>query len=95
MNTILWTKRAKEDYEQITDYLLINWGVNTTLKFEQKVDNLLKNLEQHKFLCPASSQKPELRCCVINKSTSMAYEIVDSIIFIVTFFDNRSQNDYN
>jgi len=94
MNTILWTEEAKTSFDSIIDYLLVNWGVKTALEFEEKVDLLINNLEQHLYICPSSIKKPELRRCVVNKRISMVYQVVDTVVFIVNFFDNRSDNKY-
>lgn len=94
MNTILWTIEAKETYDNISDYLHLNWGFDTASKFMEKVSTLINNLKQHTYLCPPSHNKPDFRRCTVNKQISMVYQVVGNAIFIVEFYDNRSNNDY-
>ncbi len=92
---VYWSPHAKESYAAILDHLFQRYSTDTILKIDDKVERLLENLSQNKFLCPKSLQFPEIRCCVINKNLSVAYQVVNgNEIEIITFFHNRSEHGF-
>jgi plasmid stabilization system protein ParE len=89
MNTINWSDLAYLSYTDISNYLTEKFSLNVAIKFDDKVEKLLKNLETFEELCPKYQRRPSLRKCTIDKHVSLLYRIDGKIIQLVTFFDNR------
>ncbi len=96
MYQIIWTATAQSSYEQIWDFVLQKWTMNTVIELDDKVQNLLNSLSQHEHLCPTLENHPNLRKCVISKQSSLIYTIDEDqqIIHIVAFVDNRMEHGY-
>ncbi|MEM8528010.1 MAG: type II toxin-antitoxin system RelE/ParE family toxin [Bacteroidota bacterium] len=94
MNLIIWSPTAQATYLEIIDYLIDNWSLDTALKFDYQVSKLLKSLEQFKHFCPASEKQPSYRRCVVNKQTSLIYQVQNQTISLVTFLNNRAVSSY-
>jgi plasmid stabilization system protein ParE len=92
MYRIAWTPLAFETYQNILDFTLQRWSMDTVLELDEKVQALEILLQTHKHLCPPSKAHPALRRCVITKLTSMLYRVVGNTIQIVAFLDNRSEH---
>lgn len=92
---VYWSPHAKESYAAILDYLSQHYSTDRILAIDDKVEKLLENLSRNKFLCPQSSRFPVVRCCVINKNLSVAYQVVnEQEIEIIAFFNNRSEHGF-
>ncbi len=95
MYNVYWSPHAKESYAAILEQLSQRFSIDTILAIDDKMERLLENLSRNKFLCPKSLHFPEVRCCVINKNLSVAYQVVnENEIEIITFFDNRSEHGF-
>ncbi len=92
MNNIYWSSEAKDSYAAILNYLMDNFSLDIALNVDDKVESLLANLEQHKFLCPASENLPFLRRCVITKNLSLTYRVLENDIELVVFYDSRTNH---
>jgi plasmid stabilization system protein ParE len=93
-NLIYWSPLAEETYLKTLSEILDRWSVKEALAFEAKVESLIKKIKSHKRLCPPSAKQNKLRRCVITHQTSLVYQINDKIIELVSFYDNRSDNQY-
>lgn len=92
MNQLIWTAIAKESYIQIVNFILQKWPVDIVLKLDAEIETLLDKLKANKHLCPVSIMEPATRKCVINKHTSMLYEVQENSVVILLFLDNRSDH---
>lgn len=96
MYQLIWSATAQSSYEQIWDFILQKWTVETVIDLDDKVQNLLEQLSRHEHLCPALEEFPNLRKCVISKQTSLVYAVdtEQKIISIVAFVDNRAKHQF-
>jgi len=93
--TIKWSEKAKEDYFQIIDYLLDNWGKNSAKKFVNTVLHTLDLISKMPTIYPLTKYRKNLRRCIVVKQVSMYYQVNENDIelFIVRFYDNRRNPD--
>lgn len=91
MYQIIWSATAADSYRLITDYVLAKWSIDSVLKLDDKVQELLDSLSIQKHLCPKLEGYPNLRRCVVTKQTSLVYLVDDEnkVVKIVSFIDNR------
>jgi len=92
---IVWSPFSEETYIRTLIFILENWSLKEAEAFENKVESLLERLKTQKHLCPLSEIQKTLRRCVVAPQTSLVYLASnDSIIELVAFFDNRSNQKY-
>lgn len=86
---IIWSPSAKQDLENITDYLMHEWGNRIVLKFLKKLDWILSQIEINPKQYPLIHSKFKLRRCVLTKQNALYYRIKKGDIEIVRIFDTR------
>ncbi len=94
MDNLHWTPEAQESYLQTLDIIFERYSLNASLKWDEKVTNLLKKLSSDKNLCPPSKRLRGLRRCVITEYTSLLYRVKGKQVELITFFDNRSDHPF-
>ena len=92
--SVVWSPTAEETYNHVIGFLMDNYGADTALKIDDKVEKLIQSISTNKHLCPASTAIPTLRRCVISKYLSMVYRIEEDEIAILAFYDNRAKHDF-
>lgn len=85
---IKWTFRAKNDYRLILDYLETNWTKKELLKFTTKTSKIIVQISKTPKAFPSSNKK-NIRKCVLIKQVSIYYRIKKNEIELLTFWDNR------
>jgi plasmid stabilization system protein ParE len=88
--TIFWLDTARESYAAILEYVVNQHGVNTALKMDDKVEQLLELLRFNKHLCPPTNTNLNLRRCTVTKQLSLVYKITEVELELVAFYDNRA-----
>lgn len=86
---IKFTPEAEETYESLIDQLRQRWGDRFVLKFETKVLKCLDTITTTPYLYPVAEENTGVRRCILHKNCSMLYNVYDSTILIVCFWDNR------
>lgn len=94
MYQVYWTDFAKEDYANILNFLQSDYGVDTALKFLDKTEKIVTQIERFPFSFPTSSLNVRIRRAVINKNTSLVYKVNGSDIDILFFWDNRMKESF-
>ena len=84
---IKWSKKAKNRYQNIIEYLNDNWTEKEVIKFIQRTDSLIKTIAANPLSFQASSKK-DIRKAVIGKQNSLFYRIDNDHIYLLTFWDN-------
>ncbi len=90
---IVWTNEAYKTFENIIDYLIINWTKKELQKFQNKLTLLLKQLSKFSQLCPMSKIIP-YRKCVLTSHSSLIYKIENNTLILITFLPNRSLHNF-
>lgn len=93
MYKINWSPLARDSYLHILNYLMEEWSLDVAIAFDEKADGLIEKLKKHKYLCPAAKNR-RFRRCVINKHTSLVYEVAGDTINLIAFYDNRSSIEF-
>jgi len=88
--TVSISERAKQNLEQVIDYLEANWSDKVLSDFLRKLHEQTELLKQNPFMYAASEAKPDIRKCLITKHNAMYYRILNDEIQIITIHDTRS-----
>lgn len=87
--TIRWSKRAEKKFDQIIQYLLIEWNEQVTATFVKKVYDFIDTLADFPEIGIIENKEKEIRGFTIIKQVSIFYHIEKHQIIILDFFDNR------
>jgi len=94
MYQVIWTQKAIDSFQEISDFVLLQWGVSKVMELEQRIEELQDRLEENPMMFQAVENVPGVRRCVVNKQISLIYEVVEDTVFLYLFVDNRSDHDY-
>ncbi len=88
MLTIIWSDKAKEDYEQNINYLVSDWSVKDAVEFVDNVNTILQNLPDFPEMFPDTGYKA-VRKGVVCKQISILYVIRPDSIELLRFWNNH------
>jgi|SRR5579872_1209360 len=86
---IIFTDDASYMLLSITNFIENKWGKKQAEKFLSKVYKTLDLISKQQYLFKASAIQENVRIGIVSKQTSFFYEIQDSEIIILFFWDNR------
>jgi len=92
---IKWSEKSKNDFVEIIDYLIDNWGKNSAKKFRNTVLNTIELISKIPTIYPITEYRENVRRCIVVKQISMYYQVneEENELFIVRFYDNRRDPD--
>ncbi|MFN8255593.1 MAG: type II toxin-antitoxin system RelE/ParE family toxin [Bacteroidales bacterium] len=85
---IQWTKRAVDSFEKIVNYIEENWSESSAKTFVQKTNKLIFQIADNPGMCPNIVGK-EVKRGVITRQTSLYYRVMNGVVRLITFWDNR------
>ena len=86
---VVWTDEAINNLESILDYLDAKWTQPEIDNFKKKLVKQIELIEKNPRIFPLSKYNPRLRKAVLSKQTTIFYEIVDHVIYLVYLFNSR------
>lgn len=89
-HAIYWTDEAYETFDAIVLIIEDKWGVKQTGIFVKRVQQISTLIAEQPYLFKASITH-DLRQAIISKQTSMFYEVKETSINILFFWDNRQE----
>jgi plasmid stabilization system protein ParE len=92
---ISWTQIALEDYNEIIDYLIANWPLPIAVRFEEMVNQKLRNLSKRPFAGIKSVKDPSIRSILFTKHNRLYYQITKNNIELLSIIDTRRNPEKN
>jgi len=89
MKKIVWSDLAYLSFTDIANYLTETYSIDEAIRFDEKVEKILEQIQNFDKICPIYKPRPLLRKCTINRHSSLLYRIDNNTIQVVSFFDNR------
>lgn len=86
---LVFTKRAKKNYDSIKDYLEEEWGDLIAKAFEAKIKHFFDLLEKFSELGELEVPEKGIRGFQLTKHTRVFYRIKTEQIIILSVFDVR------
>lgn len=87
--SIIWTREAVRNLDEITEYLLEFWSERELKIFLDNLEKLLTLISQSPTLFPASNKGNSLRRAVLSKQTTVFYSFDSDEITLISLFNNR------
>jgi len=85
---IRFSPRASMEYDNVIDYVILNFGLETAIEIEIDFDRLLNQISYNPKMYPLYDDQKDIRRCVISKQTSLYYRISGKFIELVSFRGN-------
>lgn len=95
--TVVWTKRAASQLEELIVYLEQNASQKAVSSFIQKLSEKLDLLGRYPDIGRKSSKKPGIQMYKLDKTRNLYYRIQKDNLIIIFLFDTRqnpSRNPY-
>lgn len=86
---IVWSPRARNDYFQLLEYLIAEWGATSAGKFQDSLIVILEHIAQRPEMYQRSRKQKNIRRCVLSKHTTLFYRVQKEKIELITLFDTR------
>ena len=86
---VLWSPSAKKDIENITDYLIKEWGTRIVSNFLSKLNWIISQIVINPKQYPKINSKLKIRKCVITKQNTLFYRIKGTKVEIIRIYDTR------
>lgn len=87
---IVWTKRANSRFNQIIEFLEVEWGETVTRNFVRKTYNIIELLSNTPTLGSIEKADLNIRGFLITKHNRVFYRETRDSVIILNFFDTRS-----
>ncbi len=88
MRTVVISKRATYELEDLFDFLDCKWSVSIRKKVAQKLNKNIQKIRLNPELFPKSTIR-NTRKCVVSKQISLYYDFDEKNLNILRIFDTR------
>jgi plasmid stabilization system protein ParE len=89
IHQVVWTEIAFQEYEEIIDWLLLNWSIKTAVLFSELVEQKVISIKNNPFLGSKSRYIEGCRKLWVPPYHLLIYRVKSETIEIVRFFDGR------
>ena len=86
---VIWTKTSELTLDEIINYIENKFGILVSEKFYSDVISTVEDIKNNPELFPIYQIQSATRKAVINKKTILYYQIQDTNINLLAFYDVR------
>jgi len=86
---VVVTPTAAVNYENITDYLMVKWGISATNNFIDRFDQVLILLSESPGIFPFVDKAKQVQKCLLTKHNILYFTETADVVKILTIFDTR------
>ena len=83
---VKWSDDALLDFQEILRYLHDNWGTNSVIKFQTKVEKEIDTISEMPGIFPFINKLKRIRRCVLVNYMELE---IERERYIIRFLDNR------
>ncbi|MEM6767424.1 MAG: type II toxin-antitoxin system RelE/ParE family toxin [Bacteroidota bacterium] len=87
--SIIWSPKAEETFDGITDDLLESWSEKVVRRFVQETFETIDRVAIFPHSSPSFKSDPNIRRAIVNKHVSLIYRVQEEKIELITFWSNR------
>lgn len=88
---VKWSEEARTTFEQVLDWIRNKWSEKEALNFISKTEKIVQLISLQPHLFSASKHK-YIRRAIITRQTSLIYIVLNSEVYLITFWDNRKDS---
>jgi plasmid stabilization system protein ParE len=89
VKTIVWRRKANNQFNAIINYLQKNWNDKVTKSFVEKAYQIIEILREYPEMGTIENYEKQIRGFVITKHNTLYYRIEGDELILLSFFDNR------
>jgi len=89
VKTIVWRRKANNEFNAIINYLQKNWNDKVTKSFVEKAYQIIEILREYPEMGTIENYEKQIRGFVITKHNTLYYRIEGDELILLSFFDNR------
>jgi plasmid stabilization system protein ParE len=89
VKTIVWRRKANNQFNAIINYLQKNWNDKVTKSFVEKAYQIIEILRECPEMGTIENYEKQIRGFVITKHNTLYYRIEGDELILLSFFDNR------
>jgi len=86
---IIWSPLSEKDFDQILEYLSINWDIKVVIRFIDITEHLINQISENPKQYPLINKKKRIRKVVLTKHNSLFYRESKNQIDILRIYDTR------
>jgi plasmid stabilization system protein ParE len=91
--TVIWIKRAKQDYFNVLEYLHENWGVEAVSDFVVKTNNAVRTIASNSNAFIASTKRKNVHKGFVTRHNVLFYQVKSRTKDIVLLFLGDKRQD--
>lgn len=89
VKTIIWNRRASNNFNSIVNYLQGEWGDKVTRDFVVRTYRIIDLLAINPEMGTIEHFEKQIRGIVITNHNTLFYRVEDRNLILLSFFDNR------
>jgi plasmid stabilization system protein ParE len=86
---VIWSPLSENDFDQILNYLSINWDYKVVNQFIDLTEHLINQISENPKQYPLIYKKKGIRKVVLTKHNSLFYRVSKDHIDILRIYDTR------
>jgi len=89
VKTIVWNRRASDNFNSVIKYLQKEWGDKVTRNFVIRTYEIIELLAANPEMGSIEHAEKQIRGIVITKHNTLFYRVEEEKLILLNFFDNR------
>ena len=89
---VVWLKRASKNFNDILEYLVLNWSIDVAGDFYEKTFSVIEYLNKFPEIGSTSNKRKILRKFLITKHNYIVYRVSNNKLIISRIVDTRKRN---
>ncbi|MBW8050687.1 MAG: type II toxin-antitoxin system RelE/ParE family toxin [Cytophagales bacterium] len=90
---IEWSDTAKQQYQQVIEYLKTEWSVKDAENFIERVNKIITLISRFPGIGRKSVKRKRVRKYLLTRQNMLFYEIKKNTIFLLAIYDTRQNPD--
>ncbi len=92
VRSIIWTKRANRKFNEIIEFLEVEWNPTVVKNFVVRTYSIIELLAEWPYLGTLENSEHRIRGFRLTKHNKLFYRVTKKEIVVLNFFDNRQQS---
>ncbi|MBN8583658.1 MAG: type II toxin-antitoxin system RelE/ParE family toxin [Ignavibacteria bacterium] len=89
---VIWLKKAGKNFNDILEYLSLDWSNQAAEDFYIKTQTVIENIKEFPDIGSTSNKRKDLRKFLITKHNYIIYRVLNNKLIISRIVDTRKRN---